>query len=152
MSQDNFYDHLVETYKRAPINDLYQPTITVDDGEARIGIAVNPQHFHGAYHLHGSVIFKLLDDSAFFAAQSVEQTYFIFTANYTSYFIRPVNKGRLTGVGSVISQTRSQIIAKSDVLNDEGKLVASGTGVFAKSEFKLEELAKKWDKDPRLGA
>ena len=139
MSQ-SFYNDLIKHYLRAPINTSFNPKLSLGNGNSSIEMEVNKAHFHSAQFLHGSVIFKLLDDAAFFAAQSEERTYFLFTASFTSYFIRPVNKGILFAEGSVISHTKSQIISESSIKNDEGKLIAKGSGVFVVSREELGSL------------
>lgn len=61
-------------YLAAPINKIYPPKIWVSEASAEIQIDVKPEYFHGAGAVHGSVIFKLLDDAAFFATNSLEQS------------------------------------------------------------------------------
>ncbi|WP_222105080.1 hypothetical protein [Denitromonas halophila] len=53
-------------YLAAPINAFYGPDIAVSEGAARVGMTVLPTMFHGAGAAHGSVVFKMLDDAAFF--------------------------------------------------------------------------------------
>ena len=132
---------MVNMYHNAPINKIYSPKLTIKEiGKAMISYTINPDHFHAAGFLHGSAIFKLLDDSAFFAAQSIEQEFFIVTASYNSHFIRPVNDGKLTGLGQIIETTKSQIIAESRIENESGKLIAHGSGIFMKSTTPISSL------------
>ena len=88
------FNPIVNMYHNAPINEIYQPILTIEEaGQANIKYTINNHHFHSGGYLHGSVIFKLLDDAAFFAAQSLEHEFFVVTASYNSHFIRPVNEG-----------------------------------------------------------
>ena len=137
----NSFEPMVNMYHNAPINQLYKPHLTIkEQGLATITYSINPDHFHAAGFLHGSAVFKLLDDSAFFAAQSVEHEFFVVTASYNSHFIRPVNEGILISTGRVIETTKSQIIAESRIENESGKLIAQGSGIFMKSNTSLSLL------------
>tara|TARA_A100001015_G_C15037030_1_gene736975 strand:- start:3428 stop:3859 length:432 start_codon:yes stop_codon:yes gene_type:complete len=140
--QDNdlFYEHLIQMYLQAPVNHPFEPVLKIDDASARLIMKVKTQHFHSAHYLHGSIIFKALDDSAFFAAQSIEPEFFVVTSTFNSHFIRPVNKGHLIAIGSVISQTKSRIIAESKVFDDNDKLIAHGSGVFSPSRSRLNDI------------
>ena len=139
-SEPTFYKQLNQMYLRAPINQSFKPELTISKGSSKLTVAINKNHFHSAHYVHGAVIFKLLDDSAFFAAQSLEHTYFVVTSSFTSYFIRPVNKGHLIATGTIISQTKTRIIAESIVKDENEKIIAKGSGVFANSRTPLDSL------------
>ena len=99
---------------------------------------VRKEHCHTMLSLHGSGYFKLLDDTAFFAAQGVEQDNFIFTTSFNTYIVRPVPIGAtLKAIGKVTNASKSLIIAESEIRDENGKLVASGSGTFMKSPFPL---------------
>ena len=70
-------------------------------------------------------ILNLLDDSAFFAANSLEKEFFVLTSSYTTYLLKPVIDGELTAVGKVVSTSRSQWIVES-VVCYHGSEVARG--------------------------
>mgnify|MGYP001281854616 CR=1 FL=1 len=135
-----FNRQLIDIYLSAPINQSYKPKMTLKKGSATISTTVQNIHFHAANYLHGSAIFKLLDDAAYFSAQSIETTYFLVTSSFNTHFIRPENSGILTATGHIIDETKTQIIAKSNIKNDAGKLVAYGSGCFMKSNIKLDSL------------
>ena len=133
----SFYQQLIDMYEKAPINATYTPNMTITSECTTIIIDVNPQHFHTANYLHGSAIFKLLDDSAYFSAQAIEPTYFLVTSSFTTHFIRPINSGQLIATGTIIDQTTTQIIAQSTIKTNEEKVIAHGTGCFMKSSIAL---------------
>ncbi len=91
MNKDAHFSELERRYLAAPINAFYGPDIEVSEGEARVGMTM----FHAAGAVHGSVVFKMLDDAAFFAAASLERTSFVVTTTFTTYLTRPVSSGRL---------------------------------------------------------
>jgi uncharacterized protein (TIGR00369 family) len=136
MKQEHF-SKLENMYLSGRCNELYQPSITVDKGEATIEFAVQEQFFHAAGAVHGSVYFKALDDAAYFAANSLDTNYFVVTSSFTTYFLRPVNKGHLKAVGRVVNRSKTQIIAEAIVYDDRGKEVARGNGTFVRSATPL---------------
>jgi len=135
------YRALERMYQAAPINALFGPTLRIERGTASIEAAVDPQPFHAAGAVHGSVYFKMLDDAAFFAAGSLEPEVFVLTASFTIYLTRPVSSGRLRAVGKVLDETRSGFIAESTLSDDQGRTLARGSGSFARSRIPLREVA-----------
>lgn len=123
----------------AEINKFYQPKIDISDRECEITIQSDPKFFHAANAVHGSVYFKMLDDSAFFAANSLVRDVFVLTTSFQIYLMRPVIYGQLKAVGKVVSASRKSFIAEAVLYNDKGKEIARGSGNFVKSDIKLSE-------------
>ena len=86
---ETHYRALESMYLSAPLNAFYQPSIRVWDAGAEISIQVVEKFFHSGGAMHGSVYFKMLDDAAFFAANSVENQYFVLTADFRIDLLRP---------------------------------------------------------------
>ena len=141
MTNQNHYRALEDMYKSAPINEIFPPEVAISEGEAEISIAVKPDYFHAAGAMHGSVYFKLLDDSAFFAAASMEEEVFVLTTSFTTYLTRPVSEGRVRAVGKVVNANKSQFIAESILYDEEGREIARGNGIFVRSKNKLVDIA-----------
>ena len=95
--------------------------------------------FHSARAVHGSVYFKMLDDAAFFAANSLEPDYFVLTTSFTTYLTRPVSEGRLRSVGKVVNRTKSQFIVEAVVYDSDGNEVGRGNGIFVRSKMRLND-------------
>jgi len=139
LSMNNHFEKLIRMYNSGAINKLYQPTLTISHGKAEIRQEVNPQFFHAANALHGSVYFKVLDDASFFAANSLVKDVFVVTANFNIQLIRPITSGFITGKATVVSNGFNLIFTRADLFNERGKLVASGTGNFMKSTTLLSK-------------
>lgn len=140
MADQEHYRKLEHMYLTAPINEIYLPTISISAGQADIRTAVKPEFFHAAGALHGSVYFKLLDDAAFFAVNSLVEDYFVLTVSFNLYLTRPVSGGVLHSTGRVVSRSRNYFVAES-VLIVNSKEVARGSGSFLRSRIKLSEVA-----------
>ena len=131
------YARLESMYRAAPINTFYSPQIHVSHGEASIVVAVRPEFFHAAAAVHGSVYFKLLDDAAFFAVNSLIEEHFALTASFTTYLLRPISEGTMTAIGKVVYAGARSFLAESVVFDDSGAEIARGSGNFVTSKTKL---------------
>ena len=131
------YTKLEHMYMTAPINAFYSPRIWISHGETVITIPVKREFFHAAYAVHGSVYFKLLDDAAFFAVNSLVEDFFVLTASFTTYLLRPISKGTMKATGKVVYAGMRSFIAESVVVDGEGREIAIGNGNFVVSKIKL---------------
>lgn len=139
MNIEDHYRSLEGMYAAAPINDFFLPSMTVSKGEAVIEINLGEKLHHAAGAVHGSVYFKMLDDAAFFAANSLEMKVFVLTTSFTTYITRPVSEGRMKAVGKVVNQNKSQFIAESIVYDSNNKEIGRGNGVFIRSRQLLSD-------------
>ncbi len=141
MNHEHF-NRLERMFHAAPIQDiLIGAKLQVQKGRATYSLNISKDYFHAANALHGAIYFKLLDDSAYFAAASLEEEYFLLTKSYTIHFKRPVEIDRLMAVGEVTSVDENEITCKSKITNASGKVVAEGEGVFVKSKKRLKDQA-----------
>ena len=138
MNDIEHFKALENMYLAAPVNEYYQPKIKVSDSESEISIILQNSMHHSAGAVHGSVYFKLMDDSAFFAANSLEKEFFVLTSSFTTYLLKPVIDGELKAIGKVVSKTRSQWIVESVVYNSDLE-VARGSGVFVRGKYLLNQ-------------
>ena len=135
------YQALENMYLSAPINAIYQPRIKISHKNAEIEMDVKERFFHSAGAVHGSVYFKMLDDAAFFAANSVESEYFVLTVSFTTYLTKPISGGHMRSVGKVVNQTRKQIIAEAVVYDENGEEIGRGSGIFVRGKMPLVDAA-----------
>lgn len=131
---------LERMYLGAPNNDYYKPEITIGEGTAEIRIEVDSKFFHAAGAVHGSVYFKAMDDAAFFAANSVVEGVFVLTTSFNIHLLRPVTQGTLIATGTLVSATKSLLIADAELRDDRDRLVGRGTGSFMKSRMLLADV------------
>jgi uncharacterized protein (TIGR00369 family) len=134
---EDHYRKLERMYLSAPLNDFYRPTIRVDRARSEITIPVKEHLFHAAGAVHGSVYFKMLDDAAWFAVNSLLTDEFVLTTTFTVYLTRPVSSGILRSVGHVVNESRTRWIAEAVVHDAEEREIGRGSGTFAKSGQKL---------------
>ena len=137
MSNDEHYRKLERMYAKAPINRFFKPELLICEGEARLEMMVRADFFHTAGSLHGSVYFKALDDSAFFAVNSLVEDVFVLTVSFTTHITRPVTEGKITAIGRVLNQSKRLFVAESQMWDSHQKLIATGSGTFLRSSIAL---------------
>lgn len=129
---------LEQLYGNAPINSYFRPAITVSEGEAVIRMAVRGDMHHAAHAAHGAVYFKMLDDAAFFAVQSLATDFFVLTLTFQVHLLAPVSEGEMVGCGYVVHKSKRLFVAESTI-EVAGKIVARGNGTFMRSAIRLDD-------------
>lgn len=124
-------------YQRAPINDDGETTLTVGEGTATLDVPVSPASYHPLGAVHGAVYFKALDDTAFFAANSLVEDVFVLTTNFNIHLERPVSEGSIHAEGRVVNDNPNQLIAEAVARDDAGNELARGSGTFQRSNSEL---------------
>lgn len=141
MSGDEHRRRLERLYASAAINGLYPSELALPaEGVSRIDATIEPRHFHAAGAAHGSVYFKLLDDAAFFAANSLVADVFVLTTNFTISLARPMPPGRVVAEGRWTSGRRRTLFAEARLLGPDGEEAGRGSGVFMRSRIALRSL------------
>lgn len=137
MASEAHYRALEGMYHGAGINRIFQPSLHIaESGVAEVRAEVREEWFHAAQSLHGSVYFKMLDDAAFFAAQSMVTDRFLLTASFNLYFSRPIQHGMMRAEGRVTTRTRTQFVCEA-VLYYNDKRAAHGSGMFVPGRLEL---------------
>lgn len=134
------YRGLERMYAGANCNEAFTNVVHISKGEAHLELPVKDAYFHAAGAVHGHIYFKMLDDAAFFAAASLVPGLFVVTSNFTTYLVRPIDKGVMKASGKVVHRSRNLIIAESVVTNEAGKQIARGSGTFMKTDKSLAEI------------
>ena len=138
--QEEHFKKLENMYHAAPFQELIKSKLKISEGEAELEMEIDPILHHAAHAIHGFVYFKMMDDVAIFSANSMEKEFFLLTSSFNLYFLRPVQSGKIRGVGKVVSRTKSQYIAEAVIYNDEDKEIGRGSGAFAISRKPFAEL------------
>lgn len=132
---------LEQLYGSAPINRLFRSRLTIPGaGHSIIDFDVDESQFHAAGAVHGTVYFKMLDDAAFYAANSLVTDRFLLTTAFNLLFTRPIGPGRLRAEGRWISGKRRVYVAEASLIDQYGEEVGRGTGTFMRSQFALSSL------------
>ena len=132
---------LESLYASAPVNRLFNSELTVTgDGAARIAFTVDESCFHAAGAAHGTIYFKMLDDAAFYAANTLITDRFLLTTAFNLHFTKPVRAGRVVAEGRWVSGRKRVLVAESRLVDAEGEEIGRGTGTFMRSRIALSGL------------
>ena len=135
------YRALESLYRRAPINRLFQSELEiVDEGFARIRFEVEESVYHAAGAAHGTLYFKMLDDAAFYACNSLVTDRFLLTTAFNLLFTRPLKAGPVVAEGRWASGKRRVYVADARLIDSAGEEAARGTGTFMRSHIPLSGL------------
>lgn len=133
------FRRLERMYASAPVTRWFGTRLHIGDGETEVRLAVRPEFFHAAHAVHGSVYFPMLDDAAFFAANSRVREVFVLTVSFTVQLARPVTEGEMCARGRVRHGGGRLFLAESDLFDAAERFLGHGTGVFARSTIPLDE-------------
>jgi len=133
---------LENLYRSAPVNRLFESRLTIGEaGHSEILFSVDPQTFHAANAAHGTLYFKMLDDAAFYAANSLVTDRFLLTTAFNLHFTKPLRSGEARAEGRWISGKRRVFVAEARIIDAEGEECARGTGTFLRSHIGLSGLS-----------
>ena len=132
---------LESLYASAPVNRLFDSELIVTgEGAARIAFQVEESCFHAAGAAHGTIYFKMLDDAAFYAANTLVTDRFLLTTAFNLHFTKPVRAGRVVAEGRWVSGRKRVLVAESRLVDADGEEIGRGTGTFMRSRIALSGL------------
>ena len=135
------YRALESLYAAAPINRFFASTLEIAaSGTARIRFTIDERHFHAGGAAHGTSYFKMLDDAAFYACNSMVTDRFLLTTQFNVLFTRPLKAGPVIAEGRWVSGRRRVFVADARLIDGDGEEAARGTGTFMRSRIPLADL------------
>lgn len=128
-------------YAAAPINKLFKSRLEIaHEGFARIRFEIDESVYHAAGAAHGTSYFKMLDDAAFYAANSLVTDRFLLTTAFNLLFTKPLTAGPVVAEGRWVSGQRRVFVADARLIGPDGEEAARGTGTFMRSRIPLSSL------------
>jgi uncharacterized protein (TIGR00369 family) len=128
-------------YASAPVNGLFKSELHITgEGQSRIVFTVDERCHHAAGAAHGTIYFKMLDDAAFYAANTLVTDRFLLTTSFNLHFTKPVKRGEVVAEGRWISGRRRVLVAESRLIDAAGEEIGRGTGTFMRSRIPLSGL------------
>lgn len=132
---------LERLYASAPVNRKFASKLEiVGRGQSRLTFTVDEEVYHAAGAAHGTIYFKMLDDAAFYAANTLATDRFLLTTSFNLHFTKPVRAGEVTAEGRWVSGKRRVFVAESRLVDAEGDEIGRGTGTFMRSRIALSSL------------
>lgn len=135
------YRALERLYASAPVNAKFASTLHIPgEGRAQLTFTVTPEDYHAAGAAHGTIYFKMLDDAAFYAANTLATDRFLLTTSFNLHFTKPVRAGTVTAEGRWVTGKRRVFVAEARLVDAEGEEIGRGTGTFMRSRIALSSL------------
>ena len=134
------YRALESLYRSAPVNRLFDSRVEIGEGVARIRFVVDETVYHAAGAAHGTLYFKMLDDAAFYACNSLVTDRFLLTTAFNLLFTRPLRSGEVIAEGRWASGRRRVFVGEARLIDSDGEEAARGTGTFMRSHIALSGL------------
>lgn len=135
------YRALERLYASAPINRKFASKLEiVGEGLSRLRFTIDEDVYHAAGAAHGTIYFKMLDDAAFYAANTLATDRFLLTTSFNLHFTKPVRAGGVIAEGKWVSGKRRVFVAESRLVDEEGDEIGRGTGTFMRSRIALSSL------------
>ncbi|AIT80390.1 PaaI family thioesterase [Novosphingobium pentaromativorans] len=132
---------LESLYASAAINEKFRSALQITgEGLSCITFDVGPDCFHAAGAAHGTIYFKMLDDAAFYAANTLITDRFLLTTSFNLLLSKPIKGGTVRAEGRWVSGRRRVLVAESRLIDEEGDEVGRGTGTFMRSRIPLSGL------------
>lgn len=132
---------LESLYAAAPINQWFESRLEIPSpGVARIHFNVDSRFHHAAGAAHGTAYFKMLDDAAFYAANSLVTDRFLLTTAFNLLFTKPIQEGPVIAEGRWVSGQRRVFVAEARLIDATGEETGRGTGTFMRSRIPLAGL------------
>ena len=132
---------LESLYRAAPVNRLFPSTLEITgEGTSVIHFQIDESVYHAAGAAHGTAYFEMLDDAAFYAANSLVTDRFLLTTAFNLFLTRPLKEGPVRAEGRWISGRRRVFVAEARLVDASGEEAARGTGTFMRSQIPLSTL------------
>ena len=133
---------LESLYAAAPINAMFASTLALPEaGRSDIAFSVTRDVFHAAGAAHGTLYFKMLDDAAFYAANTLVSDRFLLTTAFNLHFTKALKQGEARAEGRWSAGRRRVCVAEARIIDSSGEECARGTGTFLRSHIALSSLA-----------
>jgi len=138
---DSHFRALESLYRSAPINGFFDSELQIlEPGFARIAFRIEEAVFHAGAAAHGTIYFKMMDDAAFYASNSLVTDHFLLTTAFNLNFTRPMKEGAAIAEGRWLSGRRRVFVAEARLIGPDGEEAARGTGTFMRSRIPLARL------------
>ncbi|MFT6677198.1 MAG: hypothetical protein ACJAVM_003411 [Sulfitobacter sp.] len=127
-------DHLIHDETGTQTLIGYVVDVSDPDGQARCWLDIGPQHTNRHGVLHGGIATAVLDNASgttgSLTVDATGRAPFL-TVSLTTQFIAPAGLGkRVTATGRVVGGGRSILYISAELVDEDGRLIATSTGVF----------------------
>lgn len=107
-----------------------------EDGISEVYLPIKDEFLQVFNNVHGGILATLLDATMASAINSIlAEDVFSVTAEMKIQYLKPASGSYLTGIGEVVKSGKTLMICKSEVLDENGDVVAFASATFV-NKFK----------------
>jgi acyl-coenzyme A thioesterase PaaI-like protein len=126
-------EKLERLYLAGPDNEGYEPGVRISGGEAEVVIRVRDTILHAPDFLPASLCFKVMNDSAALAVNSLVENTRVLTVNFNVRLAQASASGDLIARSLFVGMSGDHYLAESVLIDSEGTEIGRGNGAFAES-------------------
>ena len=130
---------MVTTFNGSPIGRLFGMTLRYDGEAAVLDLPYNEHLDHALGATHGGVLATLLDNAGWFTLAPFYPTW-IATVEFQVRLHEPAVRRDLRARGRVVRRGWHLSVAEMEVRDMDDRLIATGSGTFARTSQKFEPL------------
>tara|TARA_Y100000588_G_C14102902_1_gene859614 strand:+ start:190 stop:618 length:429 start_codon:yes stop_codon:yes gene_type:complete len=134
------YTKLENMYTKAPFNKFLKSSIKIDQGVCEIIMKIKNEMHNEIKTMHNAYYFMLLDNSAFFAINSLVEDVIISTKSFEIDFLKPIQSGDLIAKAKFVEKTMGNYIASAKLFDQENNLIGKGRGIYRRSKQQLNQI------------
>lgn len=131
---------LERMFRVAPVVAILRAELEVHPGGATLRMPAEARLQHAAGSLHGGIYAYAADNVLYFAASSLEPTWFLLTARLELDLLRPVTGGILTAAGTATEAQGRRRRADARLRDDAGRIIARARAELVASRRPLAEV------------
>jgi uncharacterized protein (TIGR00369 family) len=130
------FDVLKRGFAQAPIvRSLGLELLEAEGGRACVRLPFREDLQQGLGLIHGGVLTLVADTACWFAVSSQRDDAFPASVELKINFLRPARRTALTASAEVVQSGRRVAVARFEVTNDQGELLAIGLSTLMTSDF-----------------
>ncbi|MFL0364918.1 PaaI family thioesterase [Pseudobacillus sp. 179-B 2D1 NHS] len=123
-------EDIIKEFEECPfLQHLGLDILKFEEGDVRIKLTIQEHLLNTNYTLHGGVYASVLDFIQSMYLRSVTKTRCV-TTNLTIHYTAPVSAGEMFAEASIISKGYKTAFVEGILKDQEGGLLAKGTGTF----------------------
>jgi acyl-coenzyme A thioesterase PaaI-like protein len=132
-------ERLERIYLSSACDDDNEAGVRVQEGESEIVTPLHERHYRSDGTLDNASCFKLLDDAAALAVNSVVRDVLVRTENFNVRYAHVAPAGELVARGRLLGLSEDQYLAESVLVDSEGREVCRGAGAFVRGATALTD-------------
>ena len=132
--ENSMFEKAQRVFQEVPfIKLLGMELLGLKNGEAILRLKMREELRQPQGVLHGGATASVIDTATAFAVITVlAEEEKATTVDLTVHYLRPVTKGSITCTAKVVRGGRRLLTVSADVVNDEGRLIATALSTYTK--------------------